>query len=254
MGVYRTAASGDTIKRTTNNPATITSSTLMGWFRLASDRNNFGNFLGFGKSATARYISIGVGTDGTVFELWDDLDAADGSQLTVGVWYHVALVIPSAIGGGANIIAYLNGNQNVTNASGSSSPLPELIQINGSNDSTSQWIDGNCCAIKIYSAILTRDEIEQEMWFWTPQRKRDLNSWLPMKDISGIDRLRGFNFTIAGSPSIDNNEPPMLRWDAPQKRFRSPVKKAAAATTPNVDTWGFPLGRPNADQFLIGVY
>jgi hypothetical protein len=43
-------ASGDYLRRTTNLPP-IAGFTVMGWFKITTDRNNYSTFIGYGESS-----------------------------------------------------------------------------------------------------------------------------------------------------------------------------------------------------------
>jgi putative ubiquitin-RnfH superfamily antitoxin RatB of RatAB toxin-antitoxin module len=193
-------ASGDSLIRTTNTP-TSTNYTMMGWFQIAVDRNNYTAFLSNGSTGSGSN-TLQTDVDGTTLNIWNGFVAGAGTNLTVGTWYHLAMVA-----NGTNLIAYLNGVQNAIVAH--ISPATPKLWIG--NDADSEFLNGRAAHIKVFNAALTANEILQEMYTILPKKIDALNGWYPTwngsnraADYSGLARPWTEGGTLA-----DEDGPPV---------------------------------------------
>lgn len=189
----------DSLTRTTNLPSG-TAYSLLGWFRLTSDRNTYTSFFVYGSSGGV-CNSVQTGVDGTNLIIWNGSSESFGSSLVVGTWYHLALTSD-----GTTTRAYLNGVLNISTASTAVS-----AQIWVGNSPDNEPLDGRAAAIKIYSATLSADEILREMRTVRPQRTANLNGWYPL--LSGGSRTQDYsgagNNWTAGGTLADEDGPPV---------------------------------------------
>lgn len=203
----RTNASADLLTRTTNLPP-IGTFTLMGWFRIVTDRNAGVAFFTFGHATNGSAIyELQTNTDGTTLLLWQGATSGTGTNLTVGTWYHLALVVS---GTGANQCkAYLNGVENIS-VSGNVNNTAGKLWINGSVDSA-EWLDGRVADVKVYGRALTVDEIKAEMWQNLPVDTTGINAYYPLWNGVGTDYSpNGYSLTAGGSLGIE--EGPPIPW------------------------------------------
>lgn len=207
--------STDYIYRDSNLPG-ITSFTMMAWVYISVDRNDFSPILQYGDAnpgTPTEYIVYTMG-DGVTLASWNSSSEITGSVLSVGTWYHLAITVA---GTGANqFLTYLNGAVNITN-NGSASVTNERISFaTNTGASGNEWLNGRIAACKIYAAVLTAAEIQQEMMFYTPQRTANLNTWLPCVDPTVANNLldasgNGYNMTgAAGTRTVEDGPP--IAW------------------------------------------
>lgn len=212
----RLDATTDLIIRSSNNP-TVTSFSVLGWFKISVDRNDESTFIAVGVTTT-RY-SLGTSATGTNVEMYNNSTVAAGSALTVGTWFHAALTCAGT--GAGQLLGYINGVQDTVLA-GHGSVANTNLWIANNAAPTPEFLNGCTAAIKVYSAVLTAAEIAREMRYYRPIRGANLNSWMPCvhptaasngADFSG----NGFNFTISGAPVVEDGPP--IAW-APRHRMR----------------------------------
>lgn len=79
------------------------------------------------------------------------------------------------------------------------------------SDSSGEFWNGALSRIKIFSAVLSADEILHEAMHWAPQRRQDLFAWYPATTpaIAGIDfGPNQINLTLGSQPNTLDDEPP----------------------------------------------
>lgn len=220
----RLDADADGFSRTTGLPG-ITSFTMMGWFQPIVDENDETPLLFYGDSSPypAHFYSMGMGSDGVTLSLWNGTADAGSVVLTMGTWYHIAFTVA---GTGANqALGYVNGVLEMTN-NGSASVTNERIAI-GDNNETSEFLNGNVAAVKIWAAVLSAAEIANEMRQYLPVRTANLNTFSPMLttaddeiDYSG----NGNTWTVGGTLATVDGPP--IPWKAGRRHVLIPAAAA----------------------------
>ena len=207
----------ETFIRSTNLP-TNTAFTMMGWFMISVDRNDYSTFLSYGTSVGTNKKTLQTGADGVTLTLWDGLAEDAGTTLSVGTWYHITLTHD-----GTTPRGYLNG---VLDVSGTNIVDP-LTSIEVGRSENSEWLNGRAAAIKIYSAVLTTDEMLQEMRQYLPVRTANINSWFPLFNTTPIADYSGnaFDFGFGGG-SITVEDGPPIPWKAGRQRILIPPAAA----------------------------
>ncbi len=183
--------------------------TLCGWFRIVTDTNDYATIVQFNDD-----YRMTLGSNGTVFQLYNGTSEDDGTNLSTGIWYHLAMTA-TAIGGGT-MYGYLNGVQDTT-LSGSGTTTGNLA-IGQYPSDTAEQFDGRVFALKSWTAALSAAELAQEMYSITPVRQTNKYSWWPMFPGSA-ERLRdysgdGRSWTEHGTLT-DENSPPIV-WTVAQ--------------------------------------
>lgn len=213
----------DDMTRTTNLPS-ISSFTMMGWFRIAVDLDAISTFMAFGVTTGNDYYRIDTDSDGTTLRIHNSASALTGSALTVGDWNHLAITVSGT--GSGQFLAYLNAVLNITH-DGDSGPIAEVLHIGNSSALASS--DGNAAAVKIYDAVLTAAEIAQEMRQYLPVRTANINAFYPLLttaddqvDYSGNART----LTVAGTLATEDGPP--IPWKTGRSRFMTFTAAAAA--------------------------
>jgi hypothetical protein len=200
---------GDELFRTTNLP-TITSFTMMGWFRFVGDTNAYSAFLRLGHATSSHGYNLLRCCGGG----WRELDLWNGAgiwtvkpTITLGTWYHLAVTVSGS--GAGQVKTYVNGALALTSP-GNPSATSDRLSIG--NDAHEEWLNGNAAAVKIYDAPLTEAEIAAEMNRLTPVRTANLNAWYPLQSgaTAGTD-FSGNNRTLvqAGTLTTDSAGPPI---------------------------------------------
>jgi len=202
----------------------------MCWAYITTDRNDYSSILCFGTSTASdtREYTLAAGSDGTTLQVWNGSVETTGSGLGVATWNHVALTVA---GTGANqCIAYLNGVANITMA-GYSGPVAQKLYV-GTNPYT-EWWNGRLAALKVWGAVLTVDEIVQEMRWYVPIRGANLNTWVPCVEPVANDNAKDFggiagDMTVAGTITVEDGPP--IAW-APQPWLSRKTVSAPAGST-----------------------
>lgn len=228
MGARFTNVAGAAWRRTTNVP-TITNFTAMAWVYLGADLNTYSNMLTIGTDVVVDFYQLGSGADGTILNLWNGASHFTGSQaFTIGSWGHIAMTVAGT--GNGQYLGYLNGVLDIT-ADGNSSNTAGRFDI-GDNDNGG--FDGRIAAVKVYSgAVLTADEIKNEMRYYIPRRTANLNTWLPCVHPTAAGNLvdfsgNAFNMTLIGTaPTVEDGPP--IAW-APKS---PPGRKLAGGVSNN---------------------
>lgn len=227
MGV-RFDASGDSLSRTSGLP-NMNSFTLMAWVRIVTDRNDYSGFF-YINDGIGNHFYLGTQANGTTLITYNTTaDSSNGTNLSVGTWYHVAMVCDGT--GAGNLRAYLDGVLDVTHASSGSSAA--ATQLRAGNSAFSEFLNGRMAAIKTYSAVLTAAEIANEARQILPIRTANLTGFYPLFstaddeiDFSGA----GNNWTVNGTLATEDGPP--IPWASGHRRYFHIPDAGGAPTGP----------------------
>lgn len=235
-------AGTDGLSRTANVPNYNGTYTAMGWFWLASDRNDACTLFYLGTNDILAYDYLYTDVDGVTFSVSASGNVAHGTALALTTWYHLALVRESA----SSLKGYLNGVVDCSQATnvGTSRTAVErldagaLVSLPGI-----QPLDGRVAGIKVWDTALTLAEIQQEMHTLRPQRYANLNLWSPCFPGSG-ERTRDYSgngrtWTEAGT--LTDEDPPPVSYGAPTLwvPYAAPVTAQLARPRADVSTGGW---------------
>jgi hypothetical protein len=225
-------ATGDSLTRSGNNPS-ITAFTIMCWAKISTDRNAYSCILCIGTTNDGNLYYLGTGSDGTTLLMYNPAnDGPNGTNLTVGTWYHVALVCDGTSTG--NLRAYLNGVLNSTH-NGHNGPTNAMMRFG--NNFYTEFFNGCVAAVKVYSAALSADRILQERLYYTPVHTTNLQSWTPLMhptagsngtDFSGS----AFNFTVNGTLTVEDGPP--IAWSRRRRARRNAATGGGTLYTQNL--------------------
>lgn len=210
----RTNASGDSLSRTTRLP-TITSFTMMGWFRFATNTTWHG-LLSFGQNASGNYWSIQTNLNTTSClslmmsssALWIDSTIIP----VVNKWYHVAATVSGTGAGQASF--YIDGKLAAT---GSGSATPTSAKFTIGNNPDSDFFNGQSAAIKLYSGVLTGQEIYNEKQQYVLSRSEGINGWYPLLSDSLTRDYSNRNNNLVIGGSITTESIPPIPWSRNSK-------------------------------------
>ena len=150
------------------------------------------------------------------------------TALSINTWYHVAITVNGT--GSTAGTAYLDGVQQVQHA-GNASLTPDTMVYGNNGASGIYRFNGRLASVKVYDAVLTADEILQEMRSHLPYRTDNLNCWTSCVDnvASTADNDysgNGNNWTPAGTISLEDNPP--IHWSQRRNRIFIPAAVAAS--------------------------
>ena len=208
MAIRIDTSGGDYLSRTSpfsHNAAY----TWMAWIRLETDINNYGHFFHVGGAFAydANTDSVGHDTDGVTLRTGcaggGTNSFTTGSGLSVGTWYHVALVRAST----ASLATYLDGVSNITNTDNVSGRAAVANAFIGSYNSLP--MDGRIAHPKMWDTNLSPAEIAAEMLSYTPVKTANLWAYLPCNTGGGAQgddaSGNGRHFTINGTITIEDD-------------------------------------------------
>lgn len=177
--------------------------TIMGWFRIVTDRNAVSTLLVAGD----RRILV-TGTNGTTLRFYDGVSYYSGTDLTVGTWYHLTLTIADDSYG--TCIAYVNGVEDINRAFAGATDSGSMMVLG--NNGIDQRLDGNIAHVKMWSAVLSVDEIQQEMHSVVPVRTANLDSWYPLDLHSDMVDWSGNGNTLTAYGTLTTEDNPPVSW------------------------------------------
>lgn len=235
-------AAADRLLRTTDLPDYNGVWAWCAWGQIAVDLNANSAFYSENDNTTGNVDLLRTTTAGDVLEIRVVVAGAattvGGGTLTVGTWYHLALVRESA----ASLKLYIDGALSATNTRDVTGRAAASRQEMGGFRSTNTFpLDGKVFATKVWAGgtALTLAEVQQEMRTVRPVRLTNLYGWWPLRPGS-TERLKdysgnGRDWTEAGTLA-DEDHPP-ISWGAPGgMRIMPPV--AAAGGQPTMRRWG----------------
>lgn len=129
----------------------------------------------------------------------------NAAALTLDTLYHITMQ-----GDGTNVRLYLNGVQAVSRANTTITPTFEAW----GGYVASPLNAGTFAALKQWSAILTADEILNEMRSYLPKRGLNLHTFVPLLNHTDlVNRTQGVGYTATGSLAYADG--PSISWGAP---------------------------------------
>ncbi|MGH8879609.1 MAG: LamG-like jellyroll fold domain-containing protein, partial [Stackebrandtia sp.] len=142
------------------NPAT-TGLTVLGWWRIRVDLDNFETFYRTETSASGTIHTCATyeaGTDVNVFTTAGELNSLYGAP--VDEWFAVAVVDN---GSGVTLYVRPEGGSTIVTSGSIGSATPAQICIGGrSNDDDNEYLDGNAAYVRVFADALTQAEVEAE--------------------------------------------------------------------------------------------
>jgi hypothetical protein len=172
------------------------------WGKISVDRDDWSTFVGV---ASAKALE--TNSTGTTLTFYDG--AQNGSYaLTVGTWYHLAIVQVTATG----FTWYVNGVSQGTNASGWNQWT--TLQL-GRNENYGEPLNGCIAHVKIWNQALGAAEIAQEMYTARPQQITGLWAWWPLFAHTDLVDYSGNGRALTGNGTLTTEDGPPVSWGAP---------------------------------------
>lgn len=185
--------------------------TMACWVKLAVDRDAFGCMVGSDNGGSS-YNTMGVDGTGRQFGRYEEQSATFTGLpvLTLGTWYYVVnqFVNPSInadllFHGTTTTLTQVSAAGHAGVASGNTLYI--------GNDGFTSWINGSFACVRIWTAVLTKTELEAEMVKVDPVRTSNLWAAYSFRngpqtnDESGNSRT----LTQTGTPTLDASGPPV---------------------------------------------
>lgn len=209
-------ANTDRLLRTTDLLNYNNAYTVMGWAQLRVDVNAQVSFFTLNDNTVDNVDMIRTNADGVTLETRVVVAAAltitTGNALTVGQWYHLAMVRENA----TSFKIYQDAVAAPTNTRDVSgrSTAATRFECGGFRSLNQFALDGRLAYMKAWSAALTVDEIANEMLMVRPLRAVNLYGWWPLLPGTG-ERVRDYSgnardWTEGGT--LSDEDPPPVSW------------------------------------------
>lgn len=206
----RIDASGDKLSRTTNLPTNAAYTVAMWWYYVSAPGVG-AYFLSVENAATSgtAYHLLGFNAAGSFRIVVNGGSTNFGADPATGAWHFIAMKSD-----GVNIKAYHRTLAGVwQTATHAATTFTNAAIILGAN-SYNEWVSCRIAVAKVWDAVLTDADIEQEALSILPRRFTSLNSFSPCfpgsgeraKDYSG----NGRNWTEGGT--LTDEDPPPISW------------------------------------------
>lgn len=225
---FRLSTAGDYTLRSSGAIQSDPCTTML-WVRRDS-ATAFGNIWVIANAGSTLYEGLYLNSAGTNLRIENNNGGADGATtLTVGTWYHVALVR-----NGNDRTLYLNGVVDATyNNANSFTSAGEAFAGNGLT-----IFSGYLSALKQYERALTQDEVLQEMRTILPKSVANIYNFSPLFRHTELQNYFGAGWTITGTGLTDDGPP--VSWGT------TSLLVPFASAGPALEIYGF---QSNAFQF-----
>lgn len=169
----------------------------------------------FGSGANNAPVSMGTNATGKLLaSSVDGGDVAGATTLSTATWYYLAMTVVSSANTGT-AIGYINSVSEVTNSNLNGGPSATEVAVGGSSGDRNA--DARIAAVKMWSAVLTVAEIENERWSYMPKKTASLYAVLPFEkyvdpevDLSGT----AHDFARVGGGTLSTSDGPPIVWAA----------------------------------------
>lgn len=227
----RIDAAGDDLRRTSGVPDE-SALTICGWSYVTADRG-VATYQALGGIENTGDGSWNIlywegGTDGSMAISSGAAETNLASRPALNTWFFWALTSTTA--GAGSLIGYwsaVNSSTFVSASTTGQAMTPNLLIIG--NDSVGSWLNGRFANIKVWDAVLTQTELEQEKWSVRPRRFANLHLWAPCRIASELFDYSGNGRTLTATGTLTTEDGPPVPWGA-----NSIVVPFAAAVTPTV--------------------
>lgn len=216
MSLRLTGVTGEQIQRTASPPSTTTFTEML-WVYITTDRNAVTLITYRNNAGDTVFLNLGMAADGTTLFIQNNGASLSGSALSVGTWYHVALVKS-----GSSHLVYLNGVQDISFSNATDISLAVIWYIASVSGFAANNLDGRVAAYKIWDGVaLTVDEVKAEVWSYVPKRTANLYAWLPMVDPVVAQNVFDYSgaarpWSITGTLSVESGPP--IAWGPQRQR------------------------------------
>lgn len=206
--------------------------TMMGWVKLVTDTNAWTSF--FGADTGSTWTMAMANADGTSMVWTTSAANVTGPSMTVDVWYFFACVFSTA---GTDTLYWADADDvSLTTATAASlTGVETTMTWHIGNNVSSEFLNGECAAVKVWTAALSAGDVEAERFTWQPVRTANL--WANWSFEAGAqtadDSGNGHTLTAAGTPVAGASEPPLVASATVEQegfRFRNDDGSQTGAT------------------------
>jgi hypothetical protein len=207
---------GERYASTTGVPAQ-SGATICFWVNPSAITGGYRPFFGWGRSSDGAEVCI-IETDSNNirFYWWNTSSQGPVNLIapTANTWYFIAITSNGTASGSLTLRARAIGGTSWTTASSNSasaSITANVLRLNDDTYGSGSGITYRYANFKAWDAVLTENELLQEMFSYYPVRSQNLNRWTPLidtatdtLDFSGSAR----NWTITGTEALYVPHPP----------------------------------------------
>jgi Concanavalin A-like lectin/glucanases superfamily len=201
MSVFIPNTAGVNLALTSYTPVITQPLTLMCWAYLsATTPANYRNAI-----SAEPNLGMGCFSDGVTFDAGTITADHTGPVLAAGVWYHLCMSSSSASTTAHTINGYVNGAQVVANVADASTytAYTGLTIGNYASGGNGDPFNGNIRDVRIWTRILTTQEVVSEMRSVVPVHRQGLLLWSPFDNDLYTDKSgRGFIWTATGTGQL----------------------------------------------------
>lgn len=179
--------------------------TITFWAKLSADSNDFQSLANIDNGSTDQTIIVQTNNDGTTLGLYTtQSNFVSLSPMTVGTWYKVALTKNGSIG----IIYSALGTESTLISDDAVVSTQTLTRLRiGMSAYSGEWLNGCMTAFKMWDAVLTEQEIEQELVQYEPLRTTNLVRYHPFHVAETTDHS-GNGYTLLGGTGASTEPGP----------------------------------------------
>lgn len=195
--------------------------TLMGWFYLSIDKNDYNTFF-----SARNDFHVGTDADGTELALWDGSTFTESSfALPIATWFHLAWVRA----GNSNLV-YIDGTQRLSYSGANT----DGTKVRIGNNEYSEFLNGRAAYVKAWSRNLSQAEVLNEMRTVRPQMVTNFVGWWPL--LAGAsERLSDYfgTLTLTAGGTLTDEDPPPIGWGGASTKIPPrPVSSGTDYTMP----------------------
>ena len=196
----------------TLSPALGTTITIVTWFRLAVDRDAYTTAWCLDNGSTDTAAALQTDSGGTIMRLVDDSTTQDLITMTVGTWYCFG-VVRSALSGATALRALYGTNPAslsvFTGAPGGSWDTANFNRLRiAESQWNNEWLNGNIAFTKVWTRVLTDQEIADELSQYLPKSTTNLYAaWSFWDGPSTTDRSGNGHTLTGGSNTATESGP-----------------------------------------------
>ena len=186
--------------------------TVCFWLRLSVDMDAYVNFFSLNDDSDDNIDYLGTISDGTTLQLYvatgGSAASQNGTNLSVGTWYHVSIVRESLTVAKFYVNGILDGTV-TKDVTGRTSVTRMDVAL--AHSSANYQFNGLVADVKAWSSALTIEELKNEMWTVLPRRFANIYGFWPC--FSGAIRLKDYSGNgrdwTAGGTLTDESSPPV---------------------------------------------
>lgn len=191
------------------DPALGVTFTILGWIKLAVDRNNYSTFFGLDNGGTSSATALQTASDGTTMRVVSNAGSSSVvNSMNVGTWYCYALSRTALTGSSGVVVHYGTDPESLTTVnitpSGEWNDEPSFSVLRlGESAWGAEWLNGNLAGVKIYTRVLSANEASTELSYYMPVSTVNLYAAYPFWDGPSTVDAAGNGHTLSGGSGTE---------------------------------------------------